>query len=561
MDITLFIGNGFDKALGLKTGYYDFYDWLNNQQSDDNFIRIMKERIQRDKNKNKIKDIWSDFERGIGKFVTRFVKDDLPDDFSPWKSGTDEFLVEYLSSLDTSEKVSEVLQANKNMQRCHDYIQGFIISMKLLNSDLFSDTDETVLGHMISLNYTDSLDQIARNMQTMNNSIFQADSDVLHPHGRLSTGIILGVNDVSQINNDNIQQDVNYSSMMVKSEQIKARYQDVKEKAISYIERSTIICLYGVSLGETDKDWWKLLGDWLQKDKKHLLIVFWYVPKGKDAKKDLSFIQRTFVNSDEDKKEMKNRVVVLFHSRESLFSEQQKKRVFSLGNGVELPTILVEAGRFTMSKRDGENEASEREHNAELTRDFYVGETQVTQEQYIAIAGNNPSKFKSGKNLPVEQVTWYEAMDFCAKLNERNLAPSGYHFTLPTETQWEYAARGGKESKGYKFSGSDNIDEVAWYKENSDGKTHDVKTKKPNELGIYDMSGNVWEWCLDDYIDDSSKAKPEFVRENNDKDTVKKVDRGGAWDFQARVALRHNYEPNGRRHSIGFRVALVPNHY
>ena len=179
----------------------------------------------------------------------------------------------------------------------------------------------------------------------------------------------------------------------------------------------------------------------------------------------------------------------------------------------------------------------------------------------MAITGNNPSKFNFEKNLPVEQVTWYEAMDFCAKLNERNLAPSGYQFSLPTETQWEYVAKGGKESRGYKFSGSENIDEVAWYKENSDGKTHDVKTKKPNELGIYDMSGNVWEWCLDDYVDDSSKAKPEFVRENNDKNTVKKVDRGGAWDFEARVALRHNYEPNGRRHSIGFRVALVPNQY
>ncbi|MBR4673449.1 MAG: SUMF1/EgtB/PvdO family nonheme iron enzyme [Victivallales bacterium] len=101
---------------------------------------------------------------------------------------------------------------------------------------------------------------------------------------------------------------------------------------------------------------------------------------------------------------------------------------------------------------------------------------------------------------------------------------------------------------------------LAWYKDNSDGKTHEVKTKMPNELGIYDMSGNVWEWCLDDYIDDSSKMKPEFIREN-DKSAVQRVDRGGAWDYNARVALRSKFAPDGRRLSIGFRVVLVPNQY
>ena len=560
MDITLFIGNGFDKSLGLKTGYFDFYDWLNNLQlrnEYNEYVSIMKRRIK------KRKDLWSDFEIGIGQFVTRFVKDDLLDDFSPWKSGTDNLMVDYLSSLDTSAEVRGILQSNRNIQRCHDYIQGFILSMKLLNPDLFSDPDEPVLGHLISLNYTDSLDQIAKSMQVMNNSMFQIDSDVLHPHGQLPLGIILGVNDVSQINNENIQQEEKYSNIMVKSAQIEAQYPDVKKKAISYIEKSTIICLYGVSLGETDNDWWQLLRDWLRKDKKHLLIIFWYVPKEKDVKKDLNFIQKTFVIhkdlTDEDRIEIKKRLIVFNHSREHLFS-QQVKRVFSLGNGIELPMILVEAGSFTMSKNDGENEGHEKEHVAELKRDFYIGETQVTQEQYIAIAGNNPSKFNSGKLLPVEQVTWYDAMEFCAKLNERNLAPSGYHFSLPTETQWEYAARGGKDSKGYKFSGSDNIDEVAWYKDNSDGKTHEVKTKMPNELGIYDMSGNVWEWCLDDYIDDSSKMKPEFIREN-DKSAVQRVDRGGAWDYNARVALRSKFAPDGRRLSIGFRVVLVPNQY
>ena len=184
MDITFFIGNGFDKALGLKTGYYDFYNWLKNQPIDDNYIRMMGERIQRAKSKGRGKDIWSDFEKGIGRFVTRFVEEDLPVDFGPWKSGTDKFLAEYLGSLDTSEKVRTILGSDKNIQRCHDCILGFILSMRLLNSDLFSNANETISLHMISLNYTDSLDQIAKSMQPMNNSTFQIDSDVLHPHGQ-----------------------------------------------------------------------------------------------------------------------------------------------------------------------------------------------------------------------------------------------------------------------------------------------------------------------------------------------------------------------------------------
>ena len=133
-------------------------------------------------------------------------------------------------------------------------------------------------------------------------------------------------------------------------------------------------------------------------------------------------------------------------------------------------------------------------------------------------------------------------------------------FTLPTETQWEYAARGGKRGKGYKYSGSNNLDEVAWYDGNSGHQTHPVGTKKANELGLYDMSGNVNEWCLDDYEYDSTKAKPEFMR-RNDRGGWPRVYRGGGWDRNAggcRPAGRNNFGPVYQYFSLGFRLALVP---
>ena len=137
----------------------------------------------------------------------------------------------------------------------------------------------------------------------------------------------------------------------------------------------------------------------------------------------------------------------------------------------------------------------------------------MTQSQWKAAMGTAPSHFK-GDDLPVENVSWNDAMAFCEKLNDMGKVPKGWRFTLPTETQWEYAARGGNKSRGYKYSGSDTADEVAW----CDGEfaigTHPVGKKKANELGLYDMS-NVWEWCLDDWKDDSSELTAEFVRKND----------------------------------------------
>ena len=234
-------------------------------------------------------------------------------------------------------------------------------------------------------------------------------------------------------------------------------------------------------------------------------------------------------------------------------------KTISLPGNVKLELVRVEAGSFEMSAKDGENDDNEVPHRATLTKDFYLGRTEVTQAQWRAVMGTNPSSFK-GDDLPVEKVSWNDAMEFCGKLNSTGKAPRGWKFTLPTETQWEYAARGGKKSKGYKYSGSNTIDDVAWYTFNSGIETHPVEQKKANELGLYDMSGNVWEWCLDDWNRDSSKLTAEFTR-GNDRSGSERVSRGGGCYDGAgfcRSAVRFSYVPGFRSGGLGFRVALVP---
>ncbi len=258
--------------------------------------------------------------------------------------------------------------------------------------------------------------------------------------------------------------------------------------------------------------------------------------------------------------------------------EESEKASAKLGPddmSVELPgelqlvLVKVKAGAFEMSAFDRENEDNEVPHQATLTRDFYIGQTEVTQLQWRSIMGNknNPSRFK-GDDVPVQHVSWNDAMEFCEKLNGMEKAPKGWKFTLPTETQWEYAARGGDKSKGYKYSGSNNLDDVvAFYAEDAfereEGSPMPVGQKKPNELGLYDMSGNVSEWCLDDYIDDSSKLKAEFTR-GNDKDQKERVLRGGGCYsdlkyFRSKSRDKDDSDSGGM--TIGFRVALVPVSY
>ena len=222
-------------------------------------------------------------------------------------------------------------------------------------------------------------------------------------------------------------------------------------------------------------------------------------------------------------------------------------------NGVSFKMIKVEGGTFLMGAPESDTDAYEDEkprHRVTLS-DYYIGETAVTQELWKAVMRSNPSFFK-GSNRPVESVSWDDCQTFVRKLNQL----TGKKFRMPTEAEWEFAARGGNKSKGYKYSGSNNIDEVAWYDENSDNTTHIVKTKQPNELGLYDMSGNVWEWCQDWYDDYNrgSQTNPKGASEGSDR-----VFRGGSWDDFARfcrVSIRNYNPPDDRGNNLGFRLAL-----
>ena len=227
-------------------------------------------------------------------------------------------------------------------------------------------------------------------------------------------------------------------------------------------------------------------------------------------------------------------------------------------NGVTFNMILVKSGTFYMgAQKDDPNapnydeEAWSREapvHQVTLS-DYYIAEAEVTQELWKAVMGSNPSHFEGDKR-PVEQTTWYDCQSFINKLNQL----TGLNFRFPTEAEWEFAARGGNESHGYKYSGSDIIDDVAWY--SADGKkTADVMTKKSNELGIYDMSGNVMEWCSDAYGDYSAEHQIDPTGPNG----VDRVVRGGCCLSNAtycRVALRNFLHPGGTSYGIGMRLAL-----
>ena len=173
---------------------------------------------------------------------------------------------------------------------------------------------------------------------------------------------------------------------------------------------------------------------------------------------------------------------------------------FHIGK-VQFRMIAVEGGTFIMGANDSNVPSDQKPAHKVTLSDYFIGQTEVTQELWTAIMGSNPSGFK-GKNLPVENVTWNACHDFINRLNkllhDSDQLAKGRNFSLPSEAQWEYAARGGNKSQGYKYAGSNDIDAVAWTRGNTD-RTHPVTSKMPNELGLYDMSGNVWEWVEDYY--------------------------------------------------------------
>ena len=238
--------------------------------------------------------------------------------------------------------------------------------------------------------------------------------------------------------------------------------------------------------------------------------------------------------------------------------------------------VLVVGGTFTMgatSEQGGDAWDDEKPIHQVTLSSFYLSRYEVTQEEWEYVMGNNPSYFK-GANRPIENVSWFDCQEFIRKLN----SITNYKFRLPTEAEWEFAARGGTISRGYKYSGSNNLADVAWYKVNSGSKrlnddysgdqdvilknndcqTHPIGQKFPNELGLYDMSGNVWEWCHDNLLEytSSSQTNPNTLYDLNGYHPF----RGGNWQCfsrNCRVSRRYGGKSEERYSGLGLRLALT----
>ncbi|NLB55858.1 MAG: formylglycine-generating enzyme family protein [Lentisphaerae bacterium] len=231
---------------------------------------------------------------------------------------------------------------------------------------------------------------------------------------------------------------------------------------------------------------------------------------------------------------------------------------------IKLVLVWVEPGSFDIGKIDPDFVVEKPLHLINITRGYWMGRTEITQDQWVSVMGYNPSFF-SGDKLPVEKVSWFECTKFCKKLTQRERRagrlPEGYVYRLPTEAEWEFAAIGGVKSKGYLYAGSDDIDEVAWYNGNSGNKTQPVGQRQPNELGLYDMSGNVYEWChdwLEDYVY-TEKTDPKGPDTGNER-----IVRGGSWSRDpdyCRATYRDEsfkWSPKRSHFAFGFRVVLAP---
>ena len=234
--------------------------------------------------------------------------------------------------------------------------------------------------------------------------------------------------------------------------------------------------------------------------------------------------------------------------------------------GINMRMVYVEGGTFTMgctSEQGGECGSDETPNRQTTVSSYYIGMLEVTQSQWEKVMGTSIYQQQSktggsntygvGSDYPMYYVSWVEAKEFCARLSRQ----TGRNYSLPTEAEWEYAARGGKKNEGTKYAGGWSIDDVAWYSGNSNSSTHMCGTKRPNALGIYDMSGNVLEWCEDWYGSQYLQYD-----DNNPKGAStgsERVQRGGSWIYSAehsRVANRDSNIPGCRYYNIGFRVVL-----
>ena len=231
----------------------------------------------------------------------------------------------------------------------------------------------------------------------------------------------------------------------------------------------------------------------------------------------------------------------------------------TLTNSIGMDFVLVPSGSFRMGADPNFEDASREEtprHSVTISRAFYLGKYEVTQEQWVAVMGTNPSRFK-GRTNPVEQVSWDDAQAFIRRLNAKE---GGSRYRLPTEAEWEYAARAGATGKFCFGDDDDQLGRYAWFEGNSGEKTHPVGQLRPNAWGLYDMHGNVWEW-VQDWYDGSYYGRSPSTDPRGPATGTGRVFRGGFWDSVARycrAAARNNYTygtPGYRYDSLGFRLA------
>jgi len=589
----ILIGNGFDLAHGLKTKYEHFIndfwerafeDYTTNRDKDtsvgkdsegknrtnfDPFFKIAKEK---EKGIHEISDItnfkqiityenkflekiegdiraknWCNIEklyfdelvRCYEKYKTRKDRNDtsqidkLNRDFDGIENGLRQYLEE------------EVRKEYKNEE--NEIIRKPLIRGNAVNPDFLSglqdefekeiwrkDVNEYLI---LTCNYTKTVELYKNRIEAKGKKV-----EVIYIHGQLEADIIFGYGD-------------EYCEESKEIEKLDENKFQQKVKQIKYAETSDYmtfdkfitngiydVVVLGHSCGNTDRT---LLRRLLEMGNCKTIIPYFYDDKDKEEKK--YNIYRIF----DDKQKFQERIIPV----------KQWRLIPCIDRLNKSPLALLLESSFKKIERPTTSKYKLLDNNTEkdIKQNFFIGKYQVTQQQWQEIMGNNPSYFQAnGANKPVEQVSWYDCVEFCNKLSEKYNLEKYYNITkndvkfnvvangfrLPTEAEWEYAAKGGDKSKNHPYSGSNHIDDVAWYTENSDSSTHEVGTKQPNELGIHDMSGNVWEWCEDEYSKRSSY----------------RVLRGGGWSDGAqgcRVSDRLIYSPDNRGNFIGFRLALV----
>jgi formylglycine-generating enzyme required for sulfatase activity len=235
---------------------------------------------------------------------------------------------------------------------------------------------------------------------------------------------------------------------------------------------------------------------------------------------------------------------------------EEKALTVDLGGGVKMEMVLIPAGEFMMGspeKEQGRWANEGLQHKVKITKPFYLGKCEVTQAQWQRGMGNNPSFFKGTDKLPVENVSWNDCQEFVKKVSAMGQGVC----RLPTEAEWEYACRAGTTTRFYSGDDDGSLDRIAWYRDNSGDKTHEVGGKAANAFGLYDMSGNVWEWCSDWYADSYANAQEKDPTGPGTGEF--RVLRGGGWSSipeYCRSARRVGLSPGYRVDFIGFRVAV-----